>query len=306
MPVYYFFGGEDYRKIEAVKYILNRYIPQQQRLLNFTRLSVEKGDFEAIFSELAAIPMLGEKRLIFIDEIQKLKPTQQKKLFSFISTPPPDTIIILSSPAAHTPKRKSAFYRDVSKVSTPIQFDRLTGNSARSKIIRHLTSADFTFDDEAINLLLSLTDGNFGGLVGELEKLSLSTDKGNHIGVDEVKKLVSSHAEFNIFELIDLVAENNLDRALMAYSDLIQKGMKPVPILRLLSGHMMNLLKIHTGKKVANHPFFVEKLRRQASVYDQDRVLKAIALIARAERDIRRARIEPIILTENMIREISR
>ena len=305
-PVYYFFGDEDYRKAEAVKYILSNFIPKQQRALNFTKLSVTKNDFESICGEIAAIPMLGERRFVFVDEVQKLKPTQLKKFFAFLKDMPPNILVILSSPAAHTPDKKSAFMRDVSKIAEAVKFDKLGADAARSRIERHLEGAGFTYDREAVDLLISLTGGDFGGLAGELEKLSLSSEEGAHIGLEQVKMLVSSHEEFTLFELIDLIAAKNTDRALYVCSDLMQRGVKPVPILRMLSGHMMNLTRVHSGKNIAGHPYYVEKLRRQARQFEEHRLLAAISSIARAESDVRHSKVRDSILLENMIREICR
>lgn len=305
-PVYYFFGEEDFRKSEAVKYILNHYVPEQQRVFNFSRLSIEKIDFETVCSELAAIPMLGERRLILINEAQKLKPTQQKRLFSLLGNPSPETIIILSSPAARTPRKNSAFFKAVGRVAQPVQFGRLTRNMATIRIHKRLESAGFTYDKEAIDLLISLTDGDFGGLDGELEKLTLSSEKGSHIGLGDVRRMASSYQDFNIFELIDLIAEKKADRALEAYHDLIRKGMRPASLLRQLSNHILNLLRVHTGKQVSGAPYFVNKLRHQAPLFDKEKVLDAISRIAATEREIRRSAIKPPILVENLIREISR
>ncbi len=304
--VYYFYGEEDFRKSEAVKYILNNYIPQSQRQLNFSRFTVDKHDFETICGEVAAIPMLGERRFVFVDEIQKLKPNQQKKIFAFLKDLPPNILVILSSPAAHTPDKKSAFLRDISKIAEPVKFDRLGAGAAQSRIERHLEAAGFTFDQEAVKLLNSLTGGDFGGLAGELEKLSLSSEEGAHIGIEEVRKLVSSHEEFTIFELIDLIAEKKTDRALYVCNDLILRGMKPTPILILLSRHMTNLIRVHTGKKMTGHPFFVDKLRKQTRIFEEARVLKAISGIAEVERGIRQSRVKDTILLENLIRDICR
>ena len=305
-PVYYFYGDEDYRKKEAIKFILSHYIPGKNNQLNMTRMSADKTDLESIIGELAAIPMLGDRRIIHVDEIQQLKPTQYKKLFGFLAVPPPETIVILSSPAAHTPQKKSAFFRDVTGVAADIQFNKLTGQNSKLRIVKHFQAAGFTCDDDAVELLATLTDGNFGGLLGELEKLTLSQDAGGHIGIDEVRKLVSSYEEFGIFELIDLVAEKKYEKALKAYNDLIQHGTSPGGVVVLIGRHMVNMVKVIEGRKVAGHPFWIEKLRHQAQQYGRQRAVAAIGHIAAAERDIRITDIKPKMLVENLIREISR
>jgi len=304
-PVYYFYGEEDYRKTEAVKFIIGQYLPDSQRVMNTTRMTVDQNDFEEICAELAAIPMLGERRVLVINEIQKLKPTQQKKFYAFLTVPPPETVVILMSPSARTPQKKSAFFRDVQEIATTINFGRLQKASALQRVERQLKAQGITYDREAIELLVSLADGDFGGLTEELEKLSLASPEGTHIGIEEVRLLSSSHESFNIFELIDLVADGEGDKALYAYNDLIDRGTSPVAFLNIMGGHMLNLLKAQTGARITGAPFFVNKLKNQARKVDRDKILRAISGIAEAERGVRLSGVSPVLLVENLIREIS-
>lgn len=305
-PVYYFFGAEDYRKAEAIRHLLELYIPEQQRLLNHSRLTVGKDDFGEICSEMVAIPMLGERRVVLIDEAQKLKPDQQKKLFKLLATPTPETIVILSSPAARTPDKKLVFFKNVCKATTAVNFGKLSKGMAVARIQKKFETAGFSYDHEAVELLASMTGGDFGGLAGELEKLELANEIGKHIGTAEIKKIVSFHEEFSFFDLLDYVAEKKLDDALIAYSDLISKGVTPTAVLWRVSSHISNLILIIAGKKIPGAPFYVNKLQAQARRFDINTALKAMTLIADAERQIRKATLRPPIIVENLIREISR
>ena len=305
-PAYYFYGDEDYRKAEAAKYILGNYLPQQQRMLNHSRLEAERVEFDKICAELSVIPMLGERKLVQIDEPQRLKPTQQKKFLSLLVPPPPETVIILSTSAAHTPRKDSAFFRDITQIAEPVQFDRLDSGDVKGRIVRHIEKNDLTCDPEAVDFLAELTDGDFGGLTSELEKLTIMAGPGGHIGLKEVRELASSYEDFNIFQLIDLIVGHESDKALLAYQELLLGGMSPVGILNILSGQLINLVRIHAGKKIAGAPFYITKLRRQAGNFSQDQVLKGISLIAVADRDIRRSSLAPEMVVENLIREISR
>ncbi|MEZ5358659.1 MAG: DNA polymerase III subunit delta [Candidatus Zixiibacteriota bacterium] len=305
-PIYYFYGDEDFRKKEAVKFIITNYLPGKNAQLSVTRMSADKDSLETISAELSAIPMLGGRRVIHVDDIQKLNPSQYKKLFALLTIPPPETVVVLSSPSARTPQKKSAFFREVQSIAETVAFDKLTGQSARGRIVRHLQSAGLTYDEDAVDLLALMTSGNFGGLMGELEKLTLSYDKGSHIGLDEIRKLTSSYEEFGIFELIDLVAERKYEPALKAYTDLLRRGSNAGGVIVLMSRHIMNMLRVIEGRKVAGHPFWVTKLRNQAQRYGQERVVSAITSLARTERDIRLSKLPPDLLVENLIREISR
>jgi DNA polymerase-3 subunit delta len=304
-PVYYFYGDEDFRKREAIKYLLTNYLPQQLRLLNYTQLAIDKNDFETICREVATIPMLGERRLVVVDEIQKLKGDQQKRFFAFLANPNPETVVILTSPAARTPQYKSAFLTQVAKIAESIKFDPLTEDAAKGRISKVLENAGLTYDREALELLYQLTGEDFGGLTAELEKLTISMDQGGHVGLAEVKQLVSSHEEYTQFEVIDLITSGRRDKALLAYNDLVQKGMSPASFVTFLAGRMTDLLKIHTGKNVDAKPFYVNNLRRQARSFAVSKVLAAFSLIADADRKIRRSEAASDVVVENLIRQIS-
>lgn len=304
-PVYFFHGEEDYRKAEAVRYIVGHYLPEAQRMLNFTRMTVDKTDFQAICAELAALPMLGERRLIFVDEVQRLKPTQQQKLFALLASPPPETVVILNSPAEHTPKKTSAFFRDVSRIAEPVEFARLGKESAALKIVKTLEAAGMTCDPEAVQLLAELTDGDFGGLVGEIEKLSLSVEGGAHIGVAEVKALASSYEQFTMFELTDAVVARDREKAVRIFNDLSDQGERPDSFLWPLSNHFMNLLKANAGKRINGAPFYVRKLEQQARQIGAGRLERVVSRLAQTGREIRRTKMKAAILVENLIRDIS-
>jgi DNA polymerase III delta subunit len=151
-----------------------------------------------------------------------------------------------------------------------------------------------------------LTDGDFGGLVGELEKLTLLVEPGQPVSLNDVRKLTSSYEEFTIFSLTDAIAEGKTDNALKAYDDLILKGNRPTTILWQISNHMFNLLKIHTGKRVLGAQYFIQKLKNQSRLFKLEKALKAIVLVAGAEREIRQSIVKPVVLVENVIRNISR
>jgi|GEM_PF-3659101 len=68
---------------------------------------------------------------------------------------------------------------------------------------------------------------------------------------------------------------------------------------------MINLLKVHTGKQIMAKPFVVNKLRQQARAFSRQQTVEAINLIAETERNLRRSRLRPEILVENLIRKVS-
>jgi DNA polymerase III delta subunit len=69
-PVYYFFGEDDYRIIEAEKYLVGQFIPEAQRITNYRRFDGKKMRCDDLLSELAVYPMLGERQVFAVKNIQ--------------------------------------------------------------------------------------------------------------------------------------------------------------------------------------------------------------------------------------------
>jgi DNA polymerase-3 subunit delta len=304
-PVYFFFGEEDYRKKEALKYIIARFIPESQRKLNVHTFTCGKSDFGEIIGELSAIPMLGEKKLLHVEEIQKLPPTQQTQLFSFLQAPFQETVVILSVPGGYNYRKTSSLAKGVAKVAEQVRFDKLSAGSAKSRIQNYLASSGLSIDNDAVRLLVDLSAGDFGGLSGELEKLALSDPAEARITLEHVKQVAVSYREFSVFTVIDQIAEGNREEALLTFQELLLKGLRPNTLLYMLGGHLQKLVMVLAGKRPPGAPFFVQKLHQQAERISPEKLKKMIESVAEAERDIRKSGLRDEFVAENLILRIA-
>ena len=87
-PAYYFWGTEDYRIIEAEKYLARQFLPDLQLTTNYRRIDARKASFAEISAELSAYPMLGERLVVAVSEVQKLSSDELEKLAKLLSPSP--------------------------------------------------------------------------------------------------------------------------------------------------------------------------------------------------------------------------
>ncbi len=109
-PVYYFFGPEDYRIIEAEKFIATQFLPGTQRSTNYRRLDGRKTGAADLINELAAFPMLGEKQVIAVSDIQHYKPTDLQKILKMFSPTDPNRVIVLEHTVGACAEEEFGFY----------------------------------------------------------------------------------------------------------------------------------------------------------------------------------------------------
>ena len=63
MPAYYFFGTEDYRIVEAEKYVARQFLPDRQLVTNYRKIDGKKTSCSDLLAELSSLPMLGERQV---------------------------------------------------------------------------------------------------------------------------------------------------------------------------------------------------------------------------------------------------
>ena len=66
---YYFYGSEDYRISEAIKYIAHQFLPDMQLTVNYRKFDGRKIKTGDLLTELSTLPMLGEKQVFVVTDM---------------------------------------------------------------------------------------------------------------------------------------------------------------------------------------------------------------------------------------------
>ena len=151
-PAYYFFGSEDYRIIEAEKYLARQFLPDLQLITNYRRLDARKASFAEISAELSAYPMLGERLVVAVSDIQKFGANEIERLEKLLLPPDPNRLVILSTPSARAPRKDAAILKRIGSIAEPVEFKKLTLEETGNQISRNLAKANLTIEPKARQL----------------------------------------------------------------------------------------------------------------------------------------------------------
>ncbi len=301
-PVYYFCGAEDYRIKEAKKAFASRFLPKAQQGSNRISLSAAKTRIEDILTELSMIPMLGERQLFIIDDIQSLTPKQIERLFSILEPPDPNRVVILSSPSAKTPNKKSKFYKLMSNKTILVDFPRFVGNSAKKKIRHLLNQKNIEIDPDAVDLLVEFSGGDMGGLIGEVNKLIDYAGEQGRITKEDIAAISSNYQTYKIFELAGMATRGQYDEAIQMINFLVGRGERLTGLLFWLGEHFIGLYLAKNGRKLGSRDESW-KYKGQLHLFENNQLEHIIRLIALADYDLRR-QLAPQAVVERLIYEI--
>ncbi len=293
-PVYYFFGYEEYRVTEARKYLVSHFLPDLQHIGNHIRIDGKNTSTANLLAELAALPMLGERQVFSITDIQSYKPTEREKIFKILHPPDPNRIIIFSTPAQRTPKKNSAFYKSMLKSAESVEFQKLTMAESTAQITAKLKREELNIEPDAIRLLSQLLAGNRGAMEGELNKLINFKSKGETISVADIRNVSTGYEIYNIFNLADRVVSGNSHLVLKMIRSLLSEGISAIALVTLLQQHFISIYLVKNRKNpVGNRAFLIPNFRSQGEKFTNQQLEKYIIEIAKLDSDLRQNRMKP-------------
>jgi DNA polymerase-3 subunit delta len=298
-PAYYFHGTEDYRIIEAEKYLARQFLPDRQLLTSYRRIDGRKASFAEISAELSAYPMLGERLVVSVSDIQKFGADDIERLGKLLMPPDPNRLVIFSTPSARAPRKDAAILKRISNIAETVEFRKLTFDETRNQISRNLTKAGLTIEPKALQLFTEALAGNRGAIENETEKLAVYKEPGSIVSEDDVRRMVGGYEVFVIYELANDIVRGDAVRVLRQIRSLIADGNGPTGILFWISKHFIELYLVKNGKPLeSRRRWLAWKYREQTGRLDNDRLERIIIAVAEADASMRLGKNPPNIILE--------
>jgi DNA polymerase-3 subunit delta len=290
---------------EARKYLARQFLPDRQLSLNFRRLDGRSTKAADLLTELASLPMLGERQVIAVENIQSYKPTEVDRILASLSPPDPNRVVIFSTPPAKVPKKTSAFFKKMSKAAQTVEFGRLTVGEMSGMIGRRLDKAGLKIEPDALRLLTELLAGNSGGLESEVAKLIDYKEPGDTITSDDIRTLVSGYEAYHVFALADEVVSGNRGRVLAMVQQFLSEGSTATGVLFFLGSHFVSLYLVKHGHSLEPwRRFLTGKFREQAANYHGEQIGRIVTMIADTDARLRKGRVLPQIALDQLIVQI--
>jgi DNA polymerase-3 subunit delta len=233
----YFITGEDeYQKDDAVRQLVDAALEPASRDFNLDTRRAAELDPEALAVLLSTPPMMAERRVIVLRDVNALRKDARKALEQYLKTPAPDLLLIMTGAAG------SKADTDLAASATALEFDPLTGDRIPKWIAHHATSGlGIRISEPAVELLQAAVGSDLHQLAGELDKLaSYVQGRDEEIGEDAVSAVVGVRRGETQADLLDAVADRNVSRALELIPHVLaQPKTTAVSVVMALSTQML-------------------------------------------------------------------
>jgi DNA polymerase-3 subunit delta len=319
LPLYYFYGEEEYLKNKAVQIVSERLGEKINRGLNFEVFFSSSTPIATLVDHARTIPFLGGRKILLLKEAEKISAQEQEHLFSYLESPSKKTTIILtSSPInfwGHSFKSllnsfaKYAAYGLVLELNHPYQ------NEIPDWIKYMAQNFGKSMVPSAVFLLNELIGNNLLNIFHEMEKLALFSGEKREITEDDVEKMVSSLRTESVFKLVDHIGNQRLSEALITLSQLLKSGEQPLKLLALIVRHFHMIRKaralVNQGLKPAEithalniKKFVWEKLYPQLNKFSEKKLMDCFQQMWEADIALKTRSTPKKLVLEKLVMEL--
>ena len=188
---------------------MDRALDPALRDFNFDQRSAGQLDPEAIFSLCTTLPMMAERRVVVLREVEgwKRKPKTRAAFLKYLERPAVETVVILVQSAAEESEDK-----DLVRGAFAVACEPLPAERARRWLLRRAAALGVTLEDAAADHLLAATGGELGAVAAELQKLA-ALPAGTPLTAEQVGALVGIRHGETIYDWRDAALDGDAGRA---------------------------------------------------------------------------------------------
>ena len=222
--------------------------------------------------------ILGKYKVYIIDEVHMMTPGAFNALLKTLEEPPEHVIFILATTEPHKilPTILSRCQRyDFSKVSDV---------DIKSRIATVLKSEGITFNEEAIDLIVSLADGGMRDALSILDQVLAYS--GDHLNVDDILDMFALESTEEKISLLTSITDGNVVDVLNRLNDYVARG---TDIKRLTNDLLMILKDVLIFQTSLKTDFFEvlkeNEARQLAKIIDEKNTLSMINILMETLKD---------------------
>ena len=241
-PVYYLMGDEPFYIDKIADYIADNVLTDTEKEFNQTILYGADVDAATIINAAKRYPMMSEYQVIVVKEAQAVH--NMEELVFYLQKPLKSTILVLCHKHGSLDKRKK-LAAEIEKVGVLYESKKLKDAQLPAFIAAYIKQKGFDIDQKATAMLAEFVGTDLSRLVGEMEKLIITSSKNStKITPEQIEKNIGISKDYNNFELRSALVEKDVLKAnkIVKY---FEENPKTNPIqmtLSLLFGFYSNLM----------------------------------------------------------------
>jgi len=277
-PVYVLHGEESFFIDRIASEVERLALQDHERDFNQTILYGRDCDPDQVKDTCLRYPMMAERQLVVVRELQNWRIDQVEKLESYLLKPTPTTVLVLCYKHKKIDGRKSILKSAQKGGGLVFLSDKVREDKLPELLITFAKNQKRRLGSAEATLLANHLGTDLSKAIKEVEKLCLVTEEGGPITSDVIQRFVGISKDYNVFELQNAIGMRNALKAQQIANHFAAdpKENPLVVTLGFLNTYFNKLAVVHAcaGKSQSElaselkvNPFFVKDYVQHAKNY---------------------------------------
>ena len=237
---YFIWGEEEYIKTHLVKSIVKKGVPEGLEEFNLDVIYADDiSDFRLITDAILAYPVMSERRVVVVHNIDALSPVAKKRItdFSF-----PRTSLVLFT--AGDMKKTSKFFKWLSDNFCTVDARPVYESEIYEWVIKLAREKGMRLNRSLATHIVSRTGMNLSVIDNELDKLTLFAED-NPVTTSLIDEVVAVSREAQIFKFLDALGTRDLPGAIAHLRTLLSYNEKAGQVIYITSRQFLQLITLY-------------------------------------------------------------
>ena len=252
VPALLLLGGDGYLREMCRKKLVEAFVPAGARDWGVRKCSAEDDDLSDVLGQARTQPMLASLQVIFFSDAEALerlgddsRESLVKQLEEYLQDPAPFTVLVFEAVSLDQRMRLAKALMEKT-VTVSVELSDNVAERVRLAVPLALEMAKemgAVLEPDAAEELSELLNGELTAIHTELEKLAAYAGERRVITAADVHLLVESARSYEVWDLADMLAARQKERALVFLDSLLREGEPPVQLLGALAWMYRKLLE---------------------------------------------------------------
>ncbi|MDQ7064097.1 MAG: DNA polymerase III subunit delta [candidate division KSB1 bacterium] len=310
-PVFFLAGPEEFLVEFYIRRIIDMAVPPDLRDFNLDVFHAADVQVGRILELARAFPMMAERRVVVVKEVQKLSVPDLKALVDYCKSPNLGACLVLTSSDTGRPKQALA---QIQKVAEVLPCKPVYENQIGAWIEYEVTDRGYRIEPEAVQLLSMQVGTKLRELSNELDKIILYIGERKEITSADVSAVAGVGKEYSIFALQNALGEKKLRLALQIYRKI--KIHVPVQVVISQLARFFHNVLIAYGYRPGQaqdrelaaatgvSPYFVRDLHKFKRHYTVQEIENALENLRQVDYSLKNYRVQDDVLMEQLLIQI--
>jgi DNA polymerase-3 subunit delta len=316
-PVHLITGAERFLAGEAVDRMVRAVFPSGHDDFNLDRLHGADTDGDTITRVASTLPMFAPRRVVLVRGAEQLAAGDWDTLAAWAEDPPESTLLILSATSVNGRWKGVKAFRKHAGVDA-IDFPELRERDAAGWTARRARHHNLVLGREVPDYLVEAVGTSLQQLELALERIDLFLGDGDaprNVTRSDIEVIVPDVRTRTVFELIDLLADRKLDRAVADFHAMLEHGASAVGTVSMVAMQFRRIWKVREAARArlgaseiaraaGIPPFTVDRYRASARRFDDAELRRILRLVRESDQALKSSRLRDELIVERLFASI--